>query len=102
LHPQSTSAWVDQSEAVELIYQALCTMFGADLANLIIGSEASDNPRPLAGLDPEQLHGVNGQLEEMGIEIRRTLDPEAQLKFEVALDGALEIVADEMRAKTNP
>jgi hypothetical protein len=101
MHPQSSSTWVDQSDAVELIYQALCTMFGADLANLLIGRGASGNrrPRPLAGLDREQLYDVTDQLEEMAIEIRQTLDPEAQLKFEVALDGALVIVADEMREK---
>jgi hypothetical protein len=99
MHPQSSSTWVDQGDAVELIFQGLCTMFGTDLANLIIDSEASGNTRPLAGLDPEQLRAVNRQLEVMGIEIRQTLDPEEQVQFEVSLDAAQEIVAAEMREK---
>jgi hypothetical protein len=99
MHPQSSSTWVDQGDAVELIFQGLCTMFGTDLANRIIDSEASGNTRPLAGLDPEQLRAVNRQLEVMGIEIRQTLDPEEQVQFEVSLDAAQEIVAAEMREK---
>ena len=95
----SSSAWADQGDARELIFQALCTSFGSDLANLILGIEASGNPRPLAGLSPDQLQGVNRQLEEIGIEIRKCLKPQAQMEFEVALDAAEEIVAEEIRAK---
>ena len=99
MQPNRSSAWVDQGDARELIFQALCTSFGSDLANLIIGIEASGNPRPLAGLSAEQLRGVSGQLEETGIETRQTLNPEAQVEFEISLDAAQEIVATEVRAK---
>ena len=96
-------AWAEQSEeARALLFQALCTSFGSDLANLIIGIEASGNPRPLADLSPDQLQSINGQLEQMGIELRQTLKPHAQVEFEVALDGALTIVTEEMREKTLP
>ncbi len=97
----STSAWVGRGGARELIFQALSTSFGSDLANLIIGIEASGNPRPLAGLTPEQLSGVRGQLEEIGIEIRQTHNPAEQAEFEVSLDAAQEIIAAEMRAKVS-
>jgi hypothetical protein len=100
---QQTRAWVEQSaEARELIFQALCTSFGSDLANLIIGIEASGNPRPLAGLSLDQLQSINRQLEQMGVELRYTLEPEAQVAFEVSLDAAQQIVTEEMREKTLP
>jgi hypothetical protein len=101
MQPQSRSVTraADQAKARDLIYEALCTMFGADTANLIIGAEVGDNPRPLAGLSPEQLGGVNSQLQEMGIEIRQTLNPESQIQFELSLDAAQEIVAAETQAK---
>ena len=100
---QRPSAWVEQDEgARDLIFQALCTLFGPDLANLIIGLEASGNPRPLAGLSLEQLRGVSGQLDEMGIAIRQALNPEEQVAFEASLDGAQMIVSEEMREKTLP
>ena len=97
-----TSVWVDQGEARELLFQALATSYGSDLACLIDGVAAGGNPRPLAGFSPEQLRGVSGQLEEMGIEIRQTLNAEAQVGLEVSLDAAQEIVAAEMRAKSGP
>ena len=100
---RNVSAWAEQSEeARELVFQALCTSFSSDLANLIFGIEASGNPRPLAGLSPDQLRGLNTQLEEIGIELRQTLEPEAQVTFEVSLDGAQTIVTEEMREKTLP
>jgi hypothetical protein len=99
MKPESSSVWVDQGEARELLFAALSISFGDDLANLIIGIEASGNPRPLAGLSVEQLSGVTRQLDQIGAEIRHTLAPLAQAEFEVSLDAAQEIVAAEVRAK---
>jgi hypothetical protein len=99
MEPNSSAAWVEQADARELLFQAVCISFGDDLANLIIGLEASGNPRPLAGLSVEQLRGVTGQLDQIGIELRHTLLPQAQAEFEVSLDAAHEIVGAEVRAK---
>ena len=99
LQRQHNASSREKGDARELVFQALCLLFDSDTANLIIGIEVSGNPRPLGGLSPDQLQGVNGQLEEIGIEIRKTLKPRAQVEFEVALDAAEEIVAEEMRAK---
>lgn len=97
---ESISSWAEQDqEARELIFRALCASFGSDLANLIIGLEASGNPRPLAGLSPDQLRSLNTQLAEMGVELRHTLAPQEQLAFDVSLNAAQKIVANEMRKK---
>ena len=78
-------------DVVDLIYQAICTAHGAEMANLIVGLEASGNPRPLSGLSPEQLQGIGDQLEEMGRD---------GLGASEGLDAAQVIVADEMHEKT--
>jgi hypothetical protein len=99
MEPESSSAWAKQGDARELLFQALCTSFGSDLANLIIGIEESGNPRPLAGLSVAQLGGVSGRLDQMGVELGHTLAPAAQVEFEVSLHAAQQIVATEVRAK---